>query len=57
MIHIRKSRNGQLYFTVHADNGKVLATSETYKSTRNCKKGADALCKLFGWKVEQLLVK
>lgn len=39
MIHIRRSRNKQFYFTVNASNGNVLCTSETYKTKRSCKKG------------------
>lgn len=28
---IKKSVNGQFYFVLHARNGKVVATGETYK--------------------------
>lgn len=35
MIKIRKSTNGQYYFTVHAKNGAVLVTSEMYTRKAN----------------------
>lgn len=28
---ISKAKNGEFYFTLHANNGKVVSTSETYK--------------------------
>lgn len=31
-ISIKKAKDGQLYFVVSARNGKILVTSETYKS-------------------------
>lgn len=43
MIKIKKSKNGQYYFTVHAYNGAVLVTSEMYISKRNCKQGITRL--------------
>lgn len=43
MIKIKRAKNGQLYYVVVARNGKVLLTSETYKSKRGVMKGIDAL--------------
>lgn len=44
MIKVKRSRDGQYYFTIHsAHNGRKLVTSETYKSKQNAKKTADAV--------------
>lgn len=43
MIHLKRSVDGQYYFTVNARNGKVLMTSETYKRKRSALKGIAAL--------------
>lgn len=43
MIVIKKSKNGQFFFVVKSTNGKILATSETYKRKSSCKQGVDAL--------------
>lgn len=44
MIKIRRTKNGkEFYFTVHARNGKVLVTSETYRRKRNLNNGIGAL--------------
>lgn len=43
MIKIKRAKNGQLYYVVVAKNGKVLLTSETYKSKRGVMKGIRAL--------------
>ena len=36
-IQILKSTNGQFYWRIVARNGRILATSETYKSKQACK--------------------
>jgi len=36
-IHLAK--DGQTYFTLHAANGKVIATSEMYRKERSAMKG------------------
>ena len=43
MITIKKSKNSQYYFLVKARNGKVLVTSETYKTRGGARKGIRAL--------------
>jgi uncharacterized protein YegP (UPF0339 family) len=45
MIHIHRSKNKQLYFTITAKNGRVLVTSETYKKKRGIIKGIASLLK------------
>lgn len=35
---LRKSRNGQFYFTLNGKNGQVIMTSETYTRKASCKK-------------------
>ena len=41
-IQILKSKNGQFYWRIVARNGRILATSETYKSKQACKRTVDA---------------
>lgn len=36
---IDKSEDGQFYFVLKANNGEIVATSETYKNKRSCKHG------------------
>ena len=36
---IKSSKDGQFYFNLYATNGRVIATSETYTTLQNCKKG------------------
>lgn len=43
MIVIKKSVDRQYHFTVHARNGKKIATSETYRSKAALKKGIAAM--------------
>jgi uncharacterized protein YegP (UPF0339 family) len=38
-VYIKKSRNGQFYFTIHAANGKKLCHSETYTRKDSCREG------------------
>ena len=45
MIKIKRAKNGQLYYVVVAKNGKVLLTSETYKSKRGVWIGINAVLK------------
>lgn len=45
MIKLHLASNGEFYFTVCGKNGKVLATSETYKEKR---KAVDALGTMCG---------
>lgn len=42
---IKSSRDGQFYFNLYAPNGRVIATSETYTTLQNCKKGAESVKK------------
>lgn len=43
---IHKSANGGGYFTLHAANGEAIATSETYHSTSNARRGRDSVVAL-----------
>ena len=39
-FELKKTKSGfYFYFTLHARNGKVVATSEMYESKQACKKG------------------
>lgn len=49
MIKIKRAKNGQLFFTVHAKNHKVILTSETYKSKQGVMKGIKATLKVFNY--------
>ena len=40
MIKILEAKNNEFYFVIKAGNGKVIATSETYKRKRDCLKSA-----------------
>lgn len=40
---IKPSKDGQFYFNLYAPNGRVIATSETYTTLQNCKKGAESV--------------
>ncbi|GAA4271471.1 YegP family protein [Aquimarina gracilis] len=40
---IHKSNNGQYYFNLHAPNGQIIATSETYTTKQNCKNGIESV--------------
>lgn len=41
---IHPSQDGQFYFTLTAENGQVLVTSETYTQKHNCIEGIAAVC-------------
>ena len=40
---IKSSKDGQFYFNLYATNGRVIATSETYTTLQNCKKGVTSV--------------
>ena len=40
---IRKSKNDQYYFNLHAKNGEIIATSESYVSKQGCEKGIESV--------------
>lgn len=42
---IHQSKDKQYYFTIHAANGQVLVTSETYKKIAGAQKGITSLIK------------
>jgi uncharacterized protein YegP (UPF0339 family) len=44
MIKINRSKDKQFYFTVHAKNGRVLLTSETYKRKAGVFNAISAAC-------------
>jgi uncharacterized protein YegP (UPF0339 family) len=44
----KKARNGKWYFTITADNGRQLVSSQrSYNSAQNARKGFDALHEWF----------
>lgn len=43
MIKKHIAKNGQHYFTVNGRNGKVIVTSETYKTRQGMNKGIKSL--------------
>ncbi|MBQ4819609.1 YegP family protein [Aquimarina sp. MMG016] len=42
-FELKRSSNDQYYFTLHAGNGKVIATSEMYTSKQACENGIDSV--------------
>jgi uncharacterized protein YegP (UPF0339 family) len=42
-FEIKPSKDGQFYFVLVAPNNEVIATSETYTTKDNCKKGIKAV--------------
>lgn len=46
-VIIKKSKDGLVYFNIVAENGQVLATSETYKSKQGLQNGIKAVKELF----------
>ena len=40
---LRKARNGETYFNLHAGNGEVILTSETYKSKSGATNGIESV--------------
>lgn len=42
---IHRAKNFDFYFTLHARNGEIIATSEMYDTFESCKKGITAVRK------------
>ena len=42
-FEIKKSEDGQFYFTLKATNDEIIATSEMYTSKQNCQNGIDSV--------------
>ncbi len=42
-FEIKIAQNGEYMFNLYAANGRVIATSETYTTLQNCKKGAESV--------------
>ncbi len=42
-FEIKLAKNGEYMFNLYAPNGRVIATSETYTTLHNCKKGAESI--------------
>lgn len=42
-FEINKSSNGQYYFVLKAENGKIIATSEMYTTKESCKNGIQSV--------------
>jgi uncharacterized protein len=43
---VRHRQGGQFHFVIVAENGQVVATSETYMTKRRCLEGIDAVKRL-----------
>jgi uncharacterized protein YegP (UPF0339 family) len=43
LFEINKSKDGQYYFTLKADNHEIIATSEMYTTKQNCENGIDSV--------------
>lgn len=56
MISIHDSKDNQFYFTLCGSNGKVIMTSETYKTKRNRNKGIVAFIKAATITIKELSV-
>lgn len=56
-IKIQQAKNRQWYFTIHARNGHVIATSETYTRKRDAIRAAENLCDaMFDFEKTQIVV-
>ncbi len=42
-FEIKIAQNGEYMFNLFAPNGRVIATSETYTTLQNCKKGVESV--------------
>jgi len=42
-FEIKKSANGQFYFTLIAPNNEIIATSEMYTTKQNCQNGIESV--------------
>ena len=42
-FEIKKSEDGQFYFTLKAENHEIIATSEMYTTKQNCQNGIDSV--------------
>ena len=42
-FEIKKSDDGQFYFTLKAVNNEIIATSEMYTSKQNCQNGIESV--------------
>ena len=42
-FEIKKSEDGQFYFTLKAPNQEVIATSEMYTTKENCQNGIESV--------------
>ncbi|WP_299311431.1 YegP family protein [uncultured Aquimarina sp.] len=40
---IKKSKNDQFYFNLHALNGQIIANSEMYSTKQGCQNGIDSV--------------
>ena len=44
-FHLKKSKDGQFYFNLHAKNGEIVLTSERYKAKASAKNGIASIKK------------
>jgi uncharacterized protein len=40
---LKKARNGEIYFNLHATNGEIILSSETYKSKAGAANGIESV--------------
>lgn len=52
---IHRSRDGEFYFTLVANNNEVVATSEMYPSKSNAERGVKAACDAFAGAAESAI--
>lgn len=57
MITIKKSKNGQFYFTVFAANGRKLCHSENYSRKENCLGAIESLTGVMNYAMVKDLTK
>jgi len=56
-FEIKIAKNGEYMFNLYAPNGRVIATSETYTTLQNCKRGAQSVIDNCAVHMEDLTLK
>lgn len=54
IIEIKKSKTGQWWFRIKGSNGKIVASSETYKRRSYCVRIAEKLAGSSNWKIREV---
>jgi uncharacterized protein YegP (UPF0339 family) len=45
-FEVHKAHDGEYYFLLRANNGEIVAVSETYTTKQNCLKGINAVVEI-----------